>query len=67
MVLKAVVAGVRVSIHFKRDLGMQVLLHADFKIILRVGANVAYALIGISGVVADEAGKQGILKRRRRQ
>src|SRR5579859_6128189 len=67
MVLKAVVAAVRVSIHFQRDLRMQFLLHADFKIILRVSANIAHALIGISGVVADEAGKQGILERRRRE
>src|SRR5712672_534895 len=52
LVLKAVVPAVRVCVHFKSNLGMKFLLHADFKIVLRIGANVAHTLVRISGIVA---------------
>src|SRR5438270_7316646 len=54
MVLKTVMPGVRVRVHFKRHLRMKFLLYADFKIILRISPNVAYALVRISGIVADK-------------
>ena len=67
MVLKAVMSGVSVGVHFKRHLRMKLLLYANFKIVLRISANVAYALSGISRVIADKACQQGVFNRRRRE
>ena len=39
-----------VSVHLKGNLGMQFLLHANFKIVLRIGANVAHTLAGVAAL-----------------
>src|SRR5262249_41877151 len=53
VVLKAVVASVGVGVHLQADLRVQFLLPSQLKIILRVSADIAHALVRIRSVVAD--------------